>query len=142
MDGIRNKLWKRGANTNNTNIQDLCDTLQKYVENTVPNVTSQEMNIKALSCFPQIQKLHSLKPDMSQYIEPDNDFKYWDPTVPNQKQNQITTKQNFGHTFYCDEFDRRVMTKDGFFCIILVIYFILILFLLRLLYFFYIFFSI
>ena len=46
IDGIRNKLRKRGMNNNNTKNQELCAILLKYVKNKVLSVTSKHMNIK------------------------------------------------------------------------------------------------
>ena len=51
VDELRNELEKQGMNSNKMKNQDLCDTIQKYVEDKVPNVTNDEMDRKALSGF-------------------------------------------------------------------------------------------
>ena len=51
VDELRNELEKQGMNSNKMKNQDLCDTIQKYVEDKVPNVTNDEMYRKALSGF-------------------------------------------------------------------------------------------
>ena len=65
VDRIRNKLHKRGVNKNKMKKQELHDMLQKYVKYKVLNVTSEEMNRKALSVFLHTENWHSLKPDAS-----------------------------------------------------------------------------
>lgn len=66
IDGLRNELRKIGANENNMNKKELCDTLQKDVKDKVPNVTAEEINIKVLSGFPHTEKWCTIKPDVSQ----------------------------------------------------------------------------
>ena len=75
IDGLRNELLKRGVTANNMNEKELCDTPQNYVEDKVPNVTAEETNRKILSGFPHKSKWRTINPNVSQAIEPDNDFK-------------------------------------------------------------------
>ena len=65
MDQIENELWIRGQNSNNTKKQEIHDKIKKYFKDKVPNVTAEDMNIKALSYFIHTVKCNDLEPDVS-----------------------------------------------------------------------------
>ena len=75
--------------------QEICNTLQKYVNNKIPNITNEETNRKLLSGFPHTEKWHTLNLGLFPEIEPDTYVEFWYPTVPYNSQTQIPIKHNF-----------------------------------------------
>ena len=63
--GLSNELQKRVMNANNTNKKYLHDTLWKYVEDKVKNITAEEMKRKSLSGFWLTSNWRGLYPDVS-----------------------------------------------------------------------------
>ena len=62
VDGIINKLRKKGVNSNNMNEWELHDTLHKSVNDKVPNVTGKDTKIKSLLGFLHVEKWCALDP--------------------------------------------------------------------------------
>ena len=71
------------------NKQELCNTLQKYAKDTVPNATAEEMNIY-FSGLPHTAKSHTIEPGVSWVIELDDYFEFRDSKVPANGWTNIT----------------------------------------------------